>query len=136
MYVDKREHCMGLSKDLERGMSALIVICGRCISDMGRATHSRVICGRSIYDKGRDTRSRVICGRSIYDKFTKTYCKLQVGSYFGVRYEGFGVNALFSWNGGVVARWRDFPRIGEIHRGDLEEVQVAGLSINLYTHGY
>jgi hypothetical protein len=36
----------------------------------------------------------------------------------------------------VVARWRDFPRTGEIHNGDLEKVQDVGLSANVYTHGY
>jgi hypothetical protein len=36
----------------------------------------------------------------------------------------------------VATRWRDFPRIGEIHNGDLEEVQNARVLVDVYTHGY
>jgi hypothetical protein len=36
----------------------------------------------------------------------------------------------------VATRWKDFPRKREIHSGDLEEVQDAGLSPDVYTHGY
>jgi len=55
---------------------------------------------------------------------------MQEGSCFGVRYERLGVDALFSWIGGVAARWQDFPGTGEIHSGYLEEVHDARMSVD------
>ena len=60
---------------------------------------------------------------------------IQEESFFEVRYEGLGYDALLSRHGGVVeCRW-NFPRIREVYDRDPEEIRDDGFQGHIYTNG-